>query len=147
MNTERRLTLRQERFVFEYLASLNAAEAARKAGYSARYAREIGYQNLEKLHIRARMRDELRKMIGPEIAGPDEVLQRLTAAARGAAKEEVLYYQKGQRWKHVNITSGRDMVRALELLGKIYGLFDGKSTDNEPDPVVIVDFSNEEETA
>lgn len=147
MNTERKLTPRQERFVFEYLASLNAAEAARKAGYSARYAREIGYQNLEKLHIRARMRDELQKMIGPEIAGPDEVLQRLTAAARGEAKEKVLYYQKGRRWKHVNITSGRDMVRALELLGKIYGLFDGKSTNNEPDPVVIVDFGYEEETA
>lgn len=147
MNTEKKLTLRQERFVLEYLVSLNAAEATRKAGYSVKYAREIGFQNLEKLHIRARIRDKLEKMKSEKIAGPEEVLQLLTAAIRGELKEEVLYYKKGRHWKSIKITSGSTIIRALELLGKIYGLFDGKNTQNESDPVVIIDFGNEEETA
>ena len=40
-----KLTPKQARFVQEYLIDLNAAQAAIRAGYSAKTARVIGAQN------------------------------------------------------------------------------------------------------
>ena len=45
------LTPKQQRFVDEYLIDLNATQAAIRAGYSKRTARQIGQQNLSKLDI------------------------------------------------------------------------------------------------
>lgn len=47
------LTPKESRFVDEYLVDLNATQAAIRAGYSARTARSIGYENLTKPHIGA----------------------------------------------------------------------------------------------
>ncbi len=44
---------KQARFVEEYLIDLNATEAAIRAGYSAKTAAVIGYENLTKPHIAA----------------------------------------------------------------------------------------------
>lgn len=46
-----RLNAKQQRFVEEYLLDLNAAAAARRAGYSERTADRIGYENLRKPEI------------------------------------------------------------------------------------------------
>jgi hypothetical protein len=48
-----KLTRKQARFVEEYLADLNAAQAAIRAGYSAKTARVIGHENLTKPDIAA----------------------------------------------------------------------------------------------
>jgi phage terminase small subunit len=48
----KRLTSRQQRFVEEYLVDLNATQAARRAGYSARSAYARGSELLQSLHIR-----------------------------------------------------------------------------------------------
>ena len=45
------LTDKQRRFVDFYLTSLNATEAAKKAGYSPRTAHQMGYENLRKPDI------------------------------------------------------------------------------------------------
>ncbi len=45
------LTPKQQRFVEEYLTDLNATQAAIRAGYSAKTAEVIGYENLRKPHI------------------------------------------------------------------------------------------------
>ena len=50
---EKALTARQARFVAEYLISLNATQAAIRAGYSAKRADAIGYENLRKPEISA----------------------------------------------------------------------------------------------
>jgi phage terminase small subunit len=47
------LKLKQARFVEEYLIDLNATQAAVRAGYSAKTAAVIGYENLTKPHIAA----------------------------------------------------------------------------------------------
>ena len=47
------LTARQERFVSEYCALGNGSEAARRAGYSHRTAREMASENLTKPAIQA----------------------------------------------------------------------------------------------
>lgn len=48
---EQTLSPKQQRFVDEYLIDLNATQAAIRAGYSARTAAEMGYENLRKPHI------------------------------------------------------------------------------------------------
>lgn len=47
------LTAKQERFVAEYLIDLNATQAAIRAGYSAKTAQIIGFENLSKPIIAA----------------------------------------------------------------------------------------------
>lgn len=47
------MTPKQRRFVEEYLVDLDAAAAARRAGYSERTARQIGYENLTKPDVAA----------------------------------------------------------------------------------------------
>lgn len=49
--TERPLTPKQKRFVEEYLIDLNATQAAIRAGYSQKTAKEIGCENLTKPNI------------------------------------------------------------------------------------------------
>lgn len=63
-----KLTAKEERFCYEYLANgFNATKAATKAGYSPKNARFIGCQNLTKLNIRKRiqnMKDNLAETAG-----------------------------------------------------------------------------------
>lgn len=47
------LNAKQLRFAQEYIIDLNATQAAIRAGYSAKTAKEIGYENLTKPHISA----------------------------------------------------------------------------------------------
>jgi phage terminase small subunit len=47
------LTLKQERFINEYLIDLNATQAAIRAGYSEKTARSTGAENLTKPDIAA----------------------------------------------------------------------------------------------
>lgn len=46
-----KLTDKQELFAREYLKDLNATQAAIRAGYSEKTAKEMGYENLTKPHI------------------------------------------------------------------------------------------------
>ena len=52
----RRLTLRQDNFCAYYVANGNAAEAARKAGYTERTAHNQGYRLLKDARVQARIR-------------------------------------------------------------------------------------------
>jgi len=53
MRDDQRLTAKQERFIECYLSNgMNGAAAAREAGYSERTAKEQGYENLTKPHLK-----------------------------------------------------------------------------------------------
>ncbi len=54
-----KLTPKQQAFVNEYLIDLNATQAAIRAGYSERTAKEIGCQNLTKVNIAAAIKEAL----------------------------------------------------------------------------------------
>lgn len=72
------LTNKQQAFVNAYLETLNAAESARRAGYSEKTARVIGAQNLAKLNIKA----EINKRLKERVISAEEVLARLTTHAQ-----------------------------------------------------------------
>lgn len=74
------LTDKQRAFVNFYMTNgFNATQAAIAAGYSEDTARNIGYQNVTKLHIRA----ELQRLMSEFVMPAEEVLSRLTEHARG----------------------------------------------------------------
>lgn len=57
---EEKLNERQQRFIEEYLIDPNARKAAKLAGYSEKTAAEMGYENLNKPHIKKAL-DKARK--------------------------------------------------------------------------------------
>lgn len=71
------LTAKQQRFVEEYLVDLNAAQAAIRAGYSEKTAKEIGCENLTKPHIAKAIADEMNKRSKRTEITADRVLQEL----------------------------------------------------------------------
>ena len=124
---EKKLTEKQRRFIDYYLQTGNAAEAARRAGYSEKAARYIGYENLTKPYILAGVRARLADMSGERLAECREILETLTAAMRGQLTEEVTLWEgighgKRRAVKLRKPISIRDQLKAAELLMRVYGL-------------------------
>lgn len=80
------LNERQKRFVEEYLVDLNGAQAAIRAGYSAKTARHIAAENLAKPNIQAAIAEGRRKQQERTEISADRVLReawnQVTADAR-----------------------------------------------------------------
>ena len=86
---KRKLTPKQQRFADEYIKSGNAAEAARKAGYSKQTARTVGQQNLTKLDIKEYIDEQMAEIASKRIMDATEAVELLTSIARGETKETV----------------------------------------------------------
>lgn len=77
LTDNKKLTDKQEMFCREYLIDLNATQAAIRAGYSEKTAKEIGYEHLTKPHIQKRL-SELKDDRNERVSvGADYVLDRL----------------------------------------------------------------------
>lgn len=72
------LTEKQKRFCDEYLIDLNATQAAIRAGYSEKTARQTATENLSKPYIREYIDKRLAEKDAELIADQDEVLKYLT---------------------------------------------------------------------
>jgi phage terminase small subunit len=79
---KRALSHKQEKFCVEYLIDFNATQAAIRAEYSPRTAKEIGYENLTKPHLQDRIAELQLQNIDAskkgDIATPEEILRALT---------------------------------------------------------------------
>lgn len=112
-----KLTEKQKRFVDEYLVTLNAAEAAKRAGYSAKTAKEIGAENLTKPNIKQVIDARLAALEKKRIATVEEVLQHLTAVMRDEVEEEVVDAKGNIVVKKAAVS---DRNKAADLLLKRY---------------------------
>lgn len=145
-----RLTVKQKRFIEEYLIALNATQAAIRAGYSPNSAKEIGCENLTKPHIRARIDKaiaERSKRIGINaerviielarigLINPGNLINFGWVTVKGEATEDDLAVIQSVKVKTIpteggNITEREvrlyDKNRALELMGKHLGMFSNK---------------------
>lgn len=83
-----RLNRRQKAFADFYLECGNAAEAARKAGYSEKTCRSIGAENLTKPDISAYIAERMQPIEKDRIASADEVLAFYTAVMRGEIMDQ-----------------------------------------------------------
>ena len=118
------MTPRQQKFCDEYLISGNATDAAIKAGYSRKTAKQTGSENLAKPDLRAYIDEQLAKIHSAKIADAEEVMKYLTSVMRGEHTEQVLKLvgEGVQTVTDIDV-SAKERLKAAELIGKRYGLF------------------------
>ena len=132
------MTPRQQKFCDEYLISGNATEAAIKAGYSRKTAKQTGSENLAKPDLRAYIDEQLAKIQSAKIADAEEVMKYLTSVMRGEHTEQVLKLvgEGVQTVTDIDV-SAKERLKAAELIGKRYGLFTEKVGLEGAVPVII----------
>ena len=85
----RKPTPKQVMFANEYLIDLNGAQAAIRAGYSEKCARQIASENMAKPYIREYIAIRLQQMEDELIADQTEVMKYLTSVMRREKTESV----------------------------------------------------------
>lgn len=125
-----KLTIKQKAFADYYIELGNATEAAVKAGYNPKTARQIGSMNLTKVDIKSYIDEKMKEIESDRIAKAEEVLAFLSASLRGEVLEEVVSTESIEGMiKPVILKkqlSAKDRIKAAELLGKRYALFTEK---------------------
>lgn len=157
------MTGKQERFVQEYLIDLCATQAAIRAGYSPQTASSIGYENLNKPQIRARI-DQVMAEHSKRTGVTQERIIRELAKVAFVNAGEIVDFDTGElidaatsddraavasvRVKKIPTPDGMgvereirmaDKLKALELLGKRFNLFTSKvDTQKTGDGVTVI---------
>ncbi|MBF7694036.1 terminase small subunit [Acinetobacter pollinis] len=98
------LTPKQQRFVDEYLIDLNATQAAIRAGYSEKTAKDIGCENLAKPNIKEAIEKAQNKRIARTEITQDMVLQELAKIGFSNMLD------------YMSITNGGDLVHDFSAL-------------------------------
>lgn len=142
---------RQERFVLEWLRDMNATKAAIRAGYSERTAYSIGQRLLKNVEIQTAIKEFHEQRQRESIATVLDVEEFLSETMRGEHKEEVVTsVGEGKGVFHNEIVrkqvSMKDRIRAAELLGKRFGMFDANQVEDVHDEVVIINDAPEEDS-
>lgn len=157
-----KLNDRQKLFCEEYLVDLNATEAAKRAGYSEKTARAIGQENLTKPDIKAYIKKRQDARIDRTQITQDFVLMELMKIASANGTDFAVVGNRNRvslvptedlppekRAAVAGVKKGAkgavevktyDKVKALELLGKHLGLFEGKGDADTPATVVVVKY-------
>jgi phage terminase small subunit len=119
----KKLTLKQQRFVDEYIISGNATQAAIKAGYSKKTANRIATENLSKPVIKTAIDQRNAEIQSEKTMDMQEVMELLASIARGETTEETVT-NKGDVIE--TATRNSDKLKALELIGKRFGAWTDK---------------------
>ena len=144
-----KLTAKQQRFCDEYLIDLNATQAAIRAGYSEKNARNIASENLAKPNISEYIKNRMAQKEKSLIADQDEVLRYLTSVLRGESQStEIVVEGCGDGISEARIIkkepSEKDRLKAAELLGKRYGLYtDRVETEVDMELNINIDYGDE----
>lgn len=158
-----KLTEKQKRFCEEYLIDLNATQAAIRAGYSSETAGSIGFENLKKTEIRARIDAAIAERSKRTGVTADRVVRELAKLAFVNAAD-VIDTQHGEVLENASrddtacISAVRvktredftereirlcDKTKALELLGKHLGMFSDNVKLSAEARVTIIDDTEE----
>ena len=139
MAKEREINRKEIRFCEEYIKTLNATQSYLST-YNCTYntARTQSSRLLSKPYIKKYIEERLNKVEEKKIADANEILEFLTATLRGEVKDQLGFE-----------TSVKDRIKAGELLGKRYKLFEDKKeaeqqSKKEPPKISleIIDNSN-----
>jgi len=106
---------KQARFVQEYLLDYNGTQAAIRAGYSRRSARQIGYELLKKPDVSKAVRAEAQRTEQRLQVTRDDVLRGLVTAFEQAKAEG----------------HAMAMIAACREIGKLMGYYDRRSREVE----------------
>lgn len=119
-----KLTPKQKKFCEYYIQSGNAADAARKAGYSEKTANRIASENLSKPDIAQYIAERIGDQDKQRVADANEVLEFYSAVMRGEVKD-----QFGLD------ASLSDRLKAGDSLMKRYAAGSSKKNETEDDPI------------
>lgn len=108
-----KLTNKQKRFCEEYLIDLNATQAAVRAGYSEKTADRIANQNLKKLEVQQYLQKLMQDRSERTKISADDVVRELERIAMTDTE-----------------ITGKEKIKALELLGKHLGMFSNGGSDD-----------------
>lgn len=136
------LNERQMRFVDEYMIDLNATQAAIRTGYSVKTAYSQGQRLLKHVELKTEIERRTEQMRSEKVADAQEIMEYLTSVMRGESEAEVVVVEGCGE----GVSSARTMqkapdekekLKAAELLGKRYGMFNNKLNVDGVIPVVI----------
>ena len=138
------LTPKQQRFVEEYLTSLNATQAAIRAGYSEKTAKEIGSENLTKPNIQKAIQEAQNKLSERTGITQNYVLKNIQKVVERCMQQEAVLARDGSPL----LVEGPEgdlaclfefketgALKGLELLGKHLGMFKEKIEHDVSDPL------------
>lgn len=152
-----RLTPKQARFVEEYLADLNATQAAIRAGYSSRRASEIGYELLQKTTVQGAIEAAQRARSARTGVTADRVVQEIARVAFSSLRDVVTWGPSGVQVRPddeitpeaaaaiAEITETNtgvkvklhNKVAALEQLARHVGLYNDRASPAAADAIVL----------
>ena len=138
------LTAKQQRFCDEYLIDLNATQAAIRAGYSKKTAKQIGQENLTKLDIKNYIQERMEQKEKELIADSTEVMKYLTSVLRGKSESSVLARDEiGADRVICKPPDEKERLKAAELLGKAHMMFTDKvQQEVDMDLNITVDYGD-----
>lgn len=121
----KKLTPKQSRFIQEYLVDLNATQAAIRAGYSAKTAGQVGFENLKKPQIAAAVEKAKQERSEATKIDAEWVLKQLVEVHKRVMQEikpvrnpktrEQVYDDDGNALFTFNAAAAN---RSLEIIGK-----------------------------
>ncbi|MGG3572855.1 terminase small subunit [Bacillus gobiensis] len=138
------LTPKQQIFADSYIELGNAEKAAIKAGYSKSYARGNAHKLVANSGIKKYIEDRMDQLKSERVADQQEVLEFLTTVMRGEVTEQTLrgIGEGAQTIDDIEI-SGKDRIKAAELLGKRHAMWTDKQKIEGEAQVVIVNDLND----
>ena len=127
---ENGMTEKQQKFADEYIVSLNATQAYKKAYPNVKrdkVAQVNGSRLLSNAIIKAYIDERLEELKSERIADQQEVLSYLTSVMRGETQEQTLCSigELGQQVIDIDV-GAKDRIKAAELLGKLHGIWTDK---------------------
>ena len=135
---DNKLNTKQKLFCEEYIKTLNATRSYMKIyKCTLKSAETQGWRLLQNVKIKNYIDERLQKVEREKIADANEVLEFLTSTLRGEVKDQLGFE-----------TSVKDRIKAGELLGKRYKLFEESKNENNTSDVMpkisieVVDNSN-----
>lgn len=150
------LTMKQQRFVDEYIKLGNAYQAARNAGYSHNSSIDSSkWINRDLLKspvaterkkfnpaLRAAIDERMAEKNSELIASQDEILEYLTSVMRGQSVSDTIVIEgtglgTSKARAMAKTPEEKERLKAAELLGKRYGLYTEKVDMEGAVPVVI----------
>lgn len=148
---EKQLNEKQKAFCDEYLIDLNATQAAIRAGYSKKSARQKAWNLLDMPETQAYIKARMDEKKAERIATQDEILEYLTSVMRGQSQSEVVVVEGiGDGCSAARTVDKapdeKERLKAAELLGKRHGLYTEKIEQAvDMDLNITIDYGTEEE--
>lgn len=135
---DKKMTAKQKRFCDEYLVDMNATQAAIRAGYSVKTAKQIGQENLTKPDLKMYIEERMAKMEASLVADSVEVMMYLTDVLRGKSFSSVLARDElGADRVIEKPPDEKERLKAAEMLGRAHMMFTDKVNVKGAIPVVI----------